>query len=115
LLSNGRIYCRGYNNGGVFGARQNHLVLSDLKLNSFTKTYDELYKGEKIVDFEASSNSLIFRTESDRIFYTGMNVVFQPTPFPLDQGVKKMFATESSVGVIAEDNKFYFLNEKLVD
>lgn len=51
LLSNGRIYCRGINNGGVFGARKNHLVLSDLKLRSFTKTYDELYKGEKIVDF----------------------------------------------------------------
>jgi hypothetical protein len=44
-----------------------------------------------------------------------MNVVFQPTPFPLDQGVKKMFATKSSVGVIGEDGKFYFLNEKLVD
>jgi len=51
LLTNGRIYCRGVNNGGVFGARKNHLVLSDLKLRSFTKTYDELYKGEKIVDF----------------------------------------------------------------
>jgi hypothetical protein len=56
--------------------------LSDLKLSSFAKTHDELYKGEKIVDFESSSNSLIFRTESDKIFYTGMNVKFQPTPFP---------------------------------
>lgn len=30
LLDNGRIYCRGVNNGGVFGARTNPLVMSDL-------------------------------------------------------------------------------------
>lgn len=30
LLDNGRIYCRGINNGGVFGARTNPLVMSDL-------------------------------------------------------------------------------------
>lgn len=88
--------------------------MSDLKLSSFARTHDELFKGEKIVDFEASSNSLIFRTESDRIFYTGMNVKFQPTAFPLD--VKgKIFATESSVGVIGQDGKVYYLNEKLID
>jgi hypothetical protein len=51
LLDNGRLYCRGINNGGVFGARTNPLVLSDLKLTSFAKTHDELFKGEKIVDF----------------------------------------------------------------
>jgi hypothetical protein len=114
LLDNGRLYCRGVNNGGVFGARTNPLVLSDMELSSFARTHDELFKGEKIVDFEASSNSLIFRTESDRIFYSGMNVKFQPTAFPLD--VKgKMFATESSVGVVGKDGKVYFLNEKLVD
>lgn len=114
LLDNGRLYCRGVNNGGVFGARTNPLVMSDLKLSSFAKTHDELFKGEKIVDFEASSNSLIFRTESDRIFYSGMNVKFQPTPFPSDvQG--KIFATESSVGIIAKDGKVYYLNEKLID
>jgi hypothetical protein len=51
LLDNGRIYCRGVNNGGVFGARTNPLVLSDLNLASFSRTHDELYKDEKIVDF----------------------------------------------------------------
>lgn len=114
LLDNGRIYCRGINNGGVFGARTNPLVLSDLQLSSFAKTHDELYKGEKIVDFEVSSNSLIFRTETDQIFYSGMNVKFQPTPFP-SQVKGKIFATESSVGVVGQDGKVYFLNEKLVD
>lgn len=114
LLDNGRIYCRGINNGGVFGARTNPLVLSDLQLSSFAKTHDELYKGEKIIDFEVSSNSLIFRTETDQIFYSGMNVKFQPTPFP-SQVKGKIFATESSVGVVGEDGKVYFLNEKLVE
>ena len=30
LLDNGRLYCFGTNNGGVFGARSNPLVMSDL-------------------------------------------------------------------------------------
>jgi len=51
LLDNGRLYCRGINNGGVFGARTNPLVLSDLELSSFAKTHDELFRGDKIVDF----------------------------------------------------------------
>lgn len=114
LLDNGRIYCRGINNGGVFGARTNPLIMSDLQLESFAKTHDALYKDEKIVDFEVSSNSLIFRTETDRVFYTGMKVKYQPTPFPKD--VKgKIFATESSVGIVGEDGKIYFLNEQLIE
>ncbi len=44
-----------------------------------------------------------------------MNVKFQPTPFPLNEKASKIFATESSVGILTEDNKLYFLNEKLVD
>jgi hypothetical protein len=62
LLDNGRLYCRGNNNGGIFGARTNPLVMSDLNLSTFAKTHDELYKNEKIIDAEASSNSIIFRT-----------------------------------------------------
>lgn len=115
LLDNGRLYCRGVNNGGVFGVRTNPLVMSDLELRTFSKTHDELFKGEKIVDFEASSNSLIFRTETDRIFYTGMNVKFQPTPFPLSNKASKIFATESSVGILDTEGKLYYLNEKLID
>ena len=62
LLDNGRLYCYGINDTGLFGARLNPLVMSDLTLKSFYKTHDALYKNEKIVDFEASSASLIFRT-----------------------------------------------------
>ena len=62
LLDNGRLYSFGKSKAGVFGARRNPLVLSDVDLKSFAKTYDELYKNEKIVDFEASSDALIFRT-----------------------------------------------------
>ena len=51
LLDNGRLYSYGKNKAGVFGARQNPLVLSDLNLKMFAKTYDALYKNEKIVDF----------------------------------------------------------------
>ena len=62
LLDNGRLYCLGANNTGLFGARLNPLIMSDLELTTFYKTYDALFKNEKIVDFEASSASLIFRT-----------------------------------------------------
>jgi len=44
LLDNGRLYSYGRNEAGVFGARQNPLVTSDLSLKSFAKTYDSLYK-----------------------------------------------------------------------
>lgn len=115
LLDNGRLYSYGVSKAGVFGARTNPLVMSDLELTSFYRTYDALYKNEKIVDFEVSSGALIFRTETDRIFYNGMFDKFQPTPFPLDVKAKKIFATDSSVGVISEDNKLYFLNDKIIE
>lgn len=100
LLDNGRLYGFGKNKAGVFGARTNPLVMSDLELRTFARTYDELYKNEKIVDFEVSSTSLIFRTETDRVFYNGMYDKYQPTPFPIDVKAKKIFATDSSVGVV---------------
>lgn len=115
LLDNGRLYSYGNNKAGVFGARTNPLVLSDLVLTSFFRTYDALYKNEKIVDFEVSAGALIFRTETDRIFYNGMFDKFQPTPFPVDVKAKKIFATESSVGVITEEGKLYFLNDKIIE
>ena len=115
LLDNGRLYCRGINNGGVFGARLNPLVMSDLSVSQFSRVNDELYRGEKIVDFEASSNSLIFTTETDKVFYSGMNVKFQPTAFPWKAKAKKIFASESSVGILDESDKLYFLNEKIID
>lgn len=51
LLDNGRIYSYGKNNGGVFGARSNPLVQSDLRLSEFYRIYDADFKNEKIIDF----------------------------------------------------------------
>lgn len=115
LLDNGRIYGYGKNKAGVFGARTNPLVISDIELTNFARTHDALYKNEKIVDFEASANSLIFRTETDRIFYNGMYDKYQPTPFPIDVNAKRIFATDSSVGVITQDNKIYYLNDRFIE
>jgi hypothetical protein len=115
LLDNGRLYVYGRNNTGLFGARRNPLVMSDLELDNFYKTYDELYKGEKIVDFEVSAGSVIFRTETDKIFYNGMYYKYQPARFPIDVQAKKIFATQSSVGVVSTDNKIYFLNDRIID
>ena len=114
LLDNGRLYCYGRNKTGLFGARRNPLVMSDQELDSFAKIYDELFKNEKIVDFEASAGSLIFRTETDRIFYNGMFDKYQPTPFPHNIPAKSIFATESSVGVVGTDGKVYFVNDQFI-
>lgn len=115
LLDNGRLYSFGKSKAGVFGARQNPLVLSDVDLKSFAKTYDELYKNEKIVDFEASSDALIFRTETDKVFYNGMFDKYQPTPFPGNYTAKSIWATTSSVGIITPDNKLFYVNDRIID
>ena len=114
-MDNGRLYSYGKNKAGVFGARQNPLVLSDTNLRMFAKTYDALYKNEKIVDFEASSESMIFRTETDKIFYSGMHDKFQPTPFPGNFQAKSIWATDSSVGIVTNQNKLYYLNDRIID
>lgn len=40
---------------------------------------------------------------------------YQPTPFPIEVNAKKIFATESSVGVITNDNKIYYLNDRFIE
>ena len=89
--------------------------MSDVRLTSFAKTYDALYKNEKIVDFEASSDALIFRTETDKVFYNGMFDKYQPTPFPGDYQAKSIWATASSVGIITSENKVVYLNDRIID
>ena len=84
-------------------------------MKTFAKTYDSLYKNEKIVDFEASSKSLIFRTETDKVFYNGMYAKYQPTPFPGDYQAKSIWATDSSVGIVTKDNKLFYLNDRIID
>lgn len=71
--------------------------------------------GEKIEDFELSANSLIFRTQSGAVFYSGMHSKFLPTPFPAKVQAKSIWATKNSVGIIGADEKVYFLNEPLVE
>ena len=48
------------------------------------------------------------------MFYNGMYSKYQPAPFPHDVQVKKIFATDSSVGVVSSDNKLYFLNDQII-
>jgi hypothetical protein len=37
---------------------------------------------------------------------------YQPVAFPLDATPKKIFATHDAVGIVTEDNKIYFLNDR---
>ena len=40
---------------------------------------------------------------------------YQPAPFPVDKTAKKIFATESSVGIVSTDGKLYFVNDKIIE
>lgn len=50
----------------------------DLELNGLTKIVDEDLKGQKIVKFKVSNNSLIFITDAGEVFYSGMHSKFRP-------------------------------------
>lgn len=63
LLSDGRIYVIGQNNGGFFGTRNNPNIVSDNYHQNLVKVIDSDYKDQHIVNFEVSANSLIFITD----------------------------------------------------
>ena len=74
------------------GARKNPLIMSDATLSKFCKVHDEHFGNERIVDFELASNALVFKTESDRVFFNGMHYAFNPRPFPAEVQPKQIFA-----------------------
>lgn len=78
LLENGRIYVVGNNDGGVFATRHNPRVIDDNQLLNLTQIVDDDFRGDRIVDFEVSCNSLIFKTESGAIYYSGMHRKYRP-------------------------------------
>lgn len=101
LLDDGRLYVIGKNNAGVFATRENARIVIDNQLSGLTKIVDDDLKGEKIVKFKLSENSLIFLTDKGSVFYSGMHSKFRPERFPVKTGsVKTIFATSDSVGVI---------------
>lgn len=114
LLENGRLFALGRNNGGVCATRTNPRIITDNVLGQLTKINDEPLRGEKIVDFEVSGNSLIMKTDSGSIFYSGMHSKFLPTRFPCNVNAKSIWATYDSVGIIGEDGKIYFLNDPII-
>ena len=115
LLDDGSLYVLGVNDGGVFGTRKNERIVDDNNQHKLTKVIDEEFKGDRVVDFDVSANSLIFRTESGRIFFSGMDVKYKPGKFPADVPLSKIFATYNSVGGITEDGKVIFLNDQFIE
>ena len=114
LLENGRLYAIGRNIGGATATRHNAKIITDNVLHMLTKINDHDLHGEKVEDFELSANSLIFRTQSGAVFYSGMHSKFLPTRFPVSVEAKSIWATKNSVGIIGTDSKVYFVNEPLV-
>jgi hypothetical protein len=61
-IDNGKLFTFGENNDGVMGIRQNPLVAVDDYAHTLTPVINEAYAGQKVVDFELSSNSLVLLT-----------------------------------------------------
>ncbi len=79
-----------------------------------TKVVDVNYASQRVVDFEISENSLILETETGEVLYSGMNLKFHPTKFPISSP-RSIFATQDSVGVVAQNGKVYYLNKKIIE
>lgn len=78
LFDDGRLYVLGRNNAGVFATRENPRINVDRVFYGLTKIVDEDLKGQKIVKFKLSDNSLIFLTDSGEVFYSGFHSKFRP-------------------------------------
>ena len=115
LLENGKLYAIGRNIGGATATRHNAKIITDNVLRILTKINDHPFHGEKIVDFEISANSLIFKTQSGAVYYSGMHSKFEPTQFPAYVEAKSIWATRNSVGLIGADGKVYFVNDPIVN
>lgn len=116
LLDDGRIYVTGTNNGGVFGTRTNPRVVEDNQFYGLTKIVDEDLKGQKIVKFKVSGNSLIFLTDAGEVYYSGMHLRFRPEKFPVEKGtVKTIFATYDSVGVVDKSGRIGYINDHFIE
>ena len=115
LLENGKLYAIGRNIGGATATRHNAKIITDNVLRILTKINDHPLHGEKVADFEISGNSLILRTDSEKVFYSGMHSKFLPTPFQAPVEAQSIWATRNSVGIIGKDGKVYFVNDPIVN
>lgn len=115
LLDDGRLYVIGKNNGGAFATRENPRIVTDNSVIGLTKIVDTDLKGQKIVKFKLSDNSLIFLTDSGEVYYSGFHSKFRPERFPVKPGtVKTIFATHDSVGVVDKSGRIGFLNDQIL-
>ena len=115
LLENGKLYAIGRNIGGATATRHNAKIITDNVLRILTKINDHPLHGDKVADFEISGNSLILKTDSGKVFNSGMHSKFLPTSFPAPVKMQSIWATRNSVGIIGKDGKVYFVNDPIVN
>jgi hypothetical protein len=69
----------GRNIGGATATRHNAKIITHNVLRILTKINDHPLHGDKVTDFEISGNSFILKTDSGKVFYSGMHSKFLPT------------------------------------
>lgn len=81
--------------------------------NFATPVINDLFKGDKIVDFDISEDIMVILTDKNEVYWSGMKLEYQPSLLKLDPSVKvtQVTACRKSIGVLTEDNRIFMKNE----
>nr|8BQS_DL Chain DL, Chromosome condensation regulator RCC1 repeat protein,Chromosome condensation regulator RCC1 repeat protein,Chromosome condensation regulator RCC1 repeat protein,chain 150 [Tetrahymena thermophila SB210]8BQS_Dl Chain Dl, Chromosome condensation regulator RCC1 repeat protein,Chromosome condensation regulator RCC1 repeat protein,Chromosome condensation regulator RCC1 repeat protein,chain 150 [Tetrahymena thermophila SB210]8GYM_BP Chain BP, Chromosome condensation regulator RCC1 repeat len=113
LLSNGKLYTFGVNTQGQLGIRENLGHNTDQNARLPTPVVDRHFVGQKVVDFEVGENTLVFLTDKNEVFFSGLELAYQPIRWeiPTDKKIVKLAASKDTFAAVTETGKIYQFNE----
>lgn len=121
LLSDGKLYSMGENLEGQLGTRENLGHTNDAHLDIPTPVFSKHLPSSRIVDFDIGSNTLVFLTESNEVFWAGLGIAFKPLRLnvPKNKKIKLIAAGKDSVVAVTDTNELFsrnpFLNPSSFD
>eukprot|EP01016_Furgasonia_blochmanni_P055157 TRINITY_DN9180_c0_g2_i3.p1 TRINITY_DN9180_c0_g2~~TRINITY_DN9180_c0_g2_i3.p1 ORF type:complete len:449 (-),score=135.74 TRINITY_DN9180_c0_g2_i3:261-1607(-) len=113
LMSDGAVYGWGLNDQGQVGFKENVGLLHDTQILAPHKIDTTLLGDKKIVSFDVAENTSVIQTDSNELFWSGLNLAYKPWPFALPKGsqIKSVGACHNSVAAVTQDNRIYMYNE----
>jgi hypothetical protein len=81
--------------------------------NFATVIESEGIKNQKVVDFDISENTLVFKLENGEVWWSGMKLVFRPEKLPMDITTKPSIigACRNGLAVVINDKVKYELTQ----
>ncbi|EGR32219.1 regulator of chromosome condensation, putative [Ichthyophthirius multifiliis] len=113
LLSDGNLYSFGKNDQGQLGIRLNLGHTNDKLAVSPTPVNNVAYKGQNIVDFDTGKNTLVILTDQNQVFFSGLELAYQPIKWeiPSNEKIIKVTASEDSFAALTENGTLYQFNQ----